>query len=455
MFKQIIRTLILIALLSDFALAKDTSFLSPQKYTLGNGITVILQEEHSHPITTIQIYLKGGSINETNRNNGISHVTEHLFFRHYDTNTNASFKDSLEDLGGEFNGETTRDYTCYYVTLPSKNTKQALSLMADAYIHFNFSLKDLENEKKIVLNEYGIYKDNIMGSLVDKLNRLVFGGHPYSMPVIGTENNIKSFTANDINDYISKYYAPSNTTIIIVGDFNTYEIMDLIEELFKNFNSELKNNASQSFLPNTTGAEITEEKDIDNYYFIIGYKTPGIKNYNEIYAVDILTFLIGQGNNCLLINKTINRKKLAEEITASFTTTKDPGLFYITAICKPKAYNGLKKEISNIINDVRAGNFTNEDFERAKNFLIGTYTYTNETNEDKAKTLGFYDTLDDYKFACTYIENIKKMTKNDIIREANILFNAAPYFIAYKPVYIPEENPQKAKIPFPFNLFNW
>lgn len=455
MFRKVLHILAFIALLSGFVFAKDNNFINPQKYTLNNGVKVLLQEEHSHPITTIQIYLKAGSVNENNRNNGVSHVTEHLFFRHINTDTNIPLKIALEELGGSFNGETTKDYTCYYVTLPSKNTKKALDCMADAYLNFNFSLSDLENEKKIVLNEYGSYSDNIMGALIDKLNSMVFGSHPYSMSPIGTGNNIQGFKQSDIKDFVSKNYTPLNTTIIIVGDFNSYDVMDEVETLFKNFKDEQKNNGYQYISSNAYGQEIVEEKNIDNYYFALGYKTPGIKDAKEIYALDILTFLLGQGDNCLLINTLVSQKKLAEEISASFTTSKDPGLFCIAAISKPKKYSDLRKEIIKIINDVKTGNFTDEEFERARNLIIGTYTYTNETNEDKAKTMGFYDTLGGYEFACTYIENIKKTTKNDIIREANDLFKENAYAIVYKPIYIPEENPQKAKIPFPFSLFNW
>lgn len=454
MIKKLIITLILIAAAASHAYPDD--FLHPQKYVLDNGMTVLLQEEHFHPTTTIQIYAKGGSINENREISGLTHLAEHLFFRNKNTKNGLSFKAQLENWGANLNGETTPDYTLFYATLPSKNTYDALDLMADAYINYNISGQDVESEKKIVLNEYNIYKDNLMATMSDQLSKVAFPNHPYGQSAIGTEENIKSFTKQDILNYKAKFFTPSNTVLIIVGDIDIDETLQMCEALFKNFKGPVP--CARPVINNImpySNQEIIEEKDIDDYFLLLSYKTPGINKMKEIYALDLITFILGQGEDCVLRNTLIKQKKLAEDIFANFTTSKDPGIFSIMAICKPDKGNSVKKELLAAINKLKSGGLTDEEFSRGKNFLIANYTFGLETNEDKAKALGFYEVLDSSKIACTYIDNIKKITKQDVVRQANITFNTSHYFLVYKPKHLPEEKNEKTKPPFPFNMFNW
>ncbi|MFH1454399.1 MAG: pitrilysin family protein [Armatimonadota bacterium] len=451
---------LLITIISVFLIksgyALENNFLHPARYVMENGINVLIQEEHHHPITSIQICVRTGSRNENSQTNGISHLCEHLFFRHTNPMTSAPFKASLERLGAEFNAETSKDYTCYYVNLPSKNTAQALRLMADAYINYSFSQEDFENEKKIVLNEYGLNKDNPMAKLIAKLDDVAFPNHPYRYQIIGTEHGIKDFSLNDAVNYKERNYTPSNTSIIVVGDVNTYDVMENIKTFFGSFKGPGQEDipASESIIP-YTNQEIVEEADVTKYYILLGYKTPGIKNIEDIYAIDIITFLAGQGKSSMLHDVLTKDNKLAEEVFASFVTPKDPGLFYIAAICKHDKYEEAKKGIFEVIENLKNGNFSDKEFERARNLLISTYVFGAETNLDKAKTLGFYEAIDSYKIACGYIDGINSTTKADVVKEANKLFGNSYYLLVFKPKYIPKEDDGKTKPPFPFNIFNW
>ena len=213
-------------------------------YKLDNGQTVVIKEVKNNPIVTIDTWIKTGSINENDKNNGVSHFLEHLFFKGTTNHAPGEFDKILETKGAITNAATSKDFTHYYITIPSKDFDLALEMHSDMLLHPLIPRKELEKERKVVIEE--IMKDaNSPNTLVyDNLINMLYTNHPYKRKVIGKADIIKNIQREQILDYYNTYYNPSNMITIIVGDVDSASV---IEKVKQNFTSEYKKPIKNSF----------------------------------------------------------------------------------------------------------------------------------------------------------------------------------------------------------------
>ena len=206
-------------------------------YKLENGQTVVIQEVKSNPIVTIDTWIKTGSINEDDQNNGVSHFLEHLFFKGSTNHAPGEFDKILETKGAITNAATSKDFTHYYVTIPSKDFDLALEMHSDMLLHPLVPRKELEKERKVVIEE--IMKDaNSPNTLVfDNLVNMLYTNHPYKRKVIGKADIISTIHRDEIMNYYNRFYNPSNMVTVIVGDVDTNSA---IEKVKSDFNSDYK-----------------------------------------------------------------------------------------------------------------------------------------------------------------------------------------------------------------------
>ena len=206
-------------------------------YKLDNGQTVVIKEVKTNPIVTIDTWIKTGSINENDQNNGVSHFLEHLFFKGSKNHAPGEFDKIHETKGAITNAATSKDFTHYYITIPSKDFDLALEMHADMLLHPLIPRKELEKERKVVIEE--IMKDaNSPNTLVyDNLIKMLYKNHPYKRKVIGTSDIISTIHRDQILDYYNKYYNPSNMVTIIVGDVDS---ASALEKVKYDFNAEYR-----------------------------------------------------------------------------------------------------------------------------------------------------------------------------------------------------------------------
>ena len=213
-------------------------------HKLDNGQTVIVQEEHSNPIVTIDTWVKTGSIDEDDNNSGVSHFLEHLFFKGTKAHPAGEFDKLLESKGAVINAATSKDYTHYYILLPSKFFDMALELHADMLLNPQIPRKELEKERKVVLEEIAKNENEPDRQLYENLNSLMYTSHPYKRKVIGNSKVIETIRREEILDYYNTHYAPSNMVTVIVGDVDTKQVL---EKIGSNFVSEPRKIVKNSF----------------------------------------------------------------------------------------------------------------------------------------------------------------------------------------------------------------
>ena len=203
-------------------------FAKVNEHKLPSGLKILTSVNNLSETSSVNVWVKTGSANETADNSGISHFLEHMFFRGTDKRGGLEFKSAIERLGGSSNAETSKDYTRYYINVPAENTKEALMLLVETLKHASFTKDDTETERKVILEEYRMNKNNLSNTLYDKIFEFAYPNHPYARSVIGTEKNIKKFTIGDLKNYRREFYSPSNLTFIINGSFDEKDIVKYI-----------------------------------------------------------------------------------------------------------------------------------------------------------------------------------------------------------------------------------
>ena len=388
-------------------------------YKLDNGQTVVIKEVKTNPIVTIDTWIKTGSINENDQNNGVSHFLEHLFFKGTTNHAPGEFDKILETKGAVTNAATSKDFTHYYITIPSKDFDLAMEMHSDMLLHPLIPRKELEKERKVVIEE--IMKDaNSPNTLVyDNLVNMLYTQHPYKRKVIGKADIISTIHRDQILDYYNKFYAPSNMVTVIVGDVDSAKALEKVKQ---DFNSEYKKPVKNSFPKEkilTSQAKNIAYSDTQTGYMLIGFRGTDVDD-KDSYALDVLATILGDGRSSVFYQTIKEQKQLATSISASNTGFKDDGIFYVSATFLPDKCSKLEQTIFDEIKNIQKNGVTQEQLRLAKNIIERDTYYARESISNIAGEIGYtYVTTDDIKYYDTYIDNIKNVTADDVKKAAN------------------------------------
>ena len=388
-------------------------------YKLENGQTVVIQEVKTNPIVTVDTWIKTGSVNETDENNGVSHFLEHLFFKGSTNHAPGEFDKILETKGAITNAATSKDFTHYYITIPSKDIDLALNMHADMLLHPLIPRKELEKERKVVIEE--IMKDaNSPNSIVyENFVKLLYSTHPYKRKVIGTSDIISTIHRDKILEYYNEYYNPSNMITVIIGDVNSKSVLEKVK---KEFNSTYKKPVKKVFPKEkqlTSQVKNVQYLDTQSGYMLIGFRGVNIDD-KDSYALDVLATILGDGRSSVFYRNIKENKQLANTIGASNSGFRDDGIFYVSATFEPEKCKALQDAIFNEISNIQKNGVTQEQLNLAKNVIERDTYYARESVSNIAGEIGYtFVTTDDIKYYENYIDNIKKVTANDVKHAAN------------------------------------
>ena len=395
-----------------------SAFAGENVYSLDNGQTVIIKEVKTNPIVTVDTWIKTGSINETDKNNGVAHFLEHLFFKGSKNHAPGEFDRLLETKGAITNAATSKDFTHYYITIPSKYFDEALELHADMLLNPLLPRKELEMERKVVLEEISKDENSPNSVVYDNLVSMLYSTHPYKRKVIGTKDIIGTIPRDDIMDFYNRWYYPSNMVTVIVGDVNTDEVLTKIKQ---NFNKEAVKAPKVSYIkekPLTSQARKTEYLPAQSGYMLIGFRGVPLSD-KDSYALDVLATILGDGRSSVFYQNIKDKKQLAFSISASNAGFRDDGIFYIQASFTPEKLNKLEASIFEELENIQKNGITAEQVQLAKNIIERDTYYQRESISNIAQEIGYVmTTTNDIKIYDDYVANIKKVTPIEVKRAA-------------------------------------
>ncbi len=411
-----------------FALENDTLY-----QVLPSGQKVIIKEIHDNNIVKIDTWINTGSINEDESTTGISHFLEHLFFKGTQKYPTGAFDKILDSKGATVNAATSKDYTHYYIEIPSADFDLALELHADMLLNPMIPRKELERERPVVIEEISKTKDSPSNRLFDNLYTLLYekSNHPYKRTVIGKKEIIQNVTREEILDYHKKFYTPDAFTTVIVGDVSSQDALKKTADAF----SRSKTTQTKVKYPKVKPLEGIEEKydtmDINKSYLMMGFLAPSLKQDSQTYPLDVLSTILTSGKSSILNQKLKEEKELVLSVSSGNYSQKDSGIFYISATFDPEKEKEVIEEIIKEIKNIQQGNIPESLIAKAKNQIKTDTYYSRESISNIAEELGYSYTLSDNgNYYDNYLKNIDKVSKQDIINSAKKFLPADKYALS-------------------------
>ncbi len=402
-------------------------------YEQDNGHKIVLAHKEGDMIN-ISSWVKTGSINENNDNNGISHFLEHLMFKGTHKHKAGEFDKILESKGAIVNAATWKDYTFYYVTLPKgdsdENFNTAIELHADMMTDpvipdyemgapFDINNKNVtdKRERHVVIEEIRMRKDQPWTKVYNATNNAMYTSHPYKRDVIGTPEIISQISQEEIMNYYRTFYSPKNVTTIIVGDFDSEKVLNkIINEFHWGERPEPPETNFQPDKPTSETIYVENSANINSSFMMLGFLGPIAKDIKNVIALEMLAIILGEGTSSRLYQNLIENQEeqIFNIIEAEHYTFRDGCNFFVQAnfnpLSKEKAIELVKKEMEKI-----KENITERELNKAKKKVKSRFAGEVETVSDIGETIGYYMTVcDDLSLAEDYIPICEKITTEDL-----------------------------------------
>lgn len=422
------RTHFAIAFILTFMLA-GLSWASPAepfKTRLDNGLTVIIEEEHAAPVVSVQMWVRVGGADETDKEAGISHVFEHMLFKGTEKRKVGQIANMIESVGGDINAYTSFDNTVYYTTVPSRHFATGLDIISDAIQHSSFDPDELKKELEVVLEEIRMNDDSPSRNIYKNLLATSYTAHPYKRPVIGFKETVNTFTREQILKFFKKWYIPNNMTLVIVGDVNKDAALKAVKESFKDFKKAPDPHKKRPVEPAQEGFRtklITQP--VKEARFGMGFHIPDAKS-GDTYAIDVMSVILGGGHSSRLYKKLKIEQALVHDISSYPMSLKDPGIFLITGSLESKNADKAVYAALREITRLRTEGPSHDELEKAKINLESDFVYQRETMQGIADKLGYFETMfKDLDYEKKYLEGIRKVTTDDIKKTIGKYLNAS------------------------------
>lgn len=389
------------------------------RYTMSNGMRVVLREQHFAPVIAQQVWVNIGGADEIGAEAGIAHVHEHMLFKGTEKRGVGEIAASVESAGGRINAWTSWDQTVYHIVIASRFANEGVDILADAVRHSSFDPGELDKELGVVLEEYKRSRDSASSRLFQGLFGQAFTHHPYKRPVIGTEESIKGLTRDMILDFYARYYTPINMTFVAVGDFNTSEMMAELDRRFGDFPDRPLDKPLRPSEPRQAETRFaTDSMDINEGNLAIGFHIPEATHPDTV-VLDVLAHVLGEGESSRLYRRMVVNEQVATSAGAFAYTPRDPGMMIVTATFEPDKEAESAKAALEELAAVRDMPVTAAELARARANLRSDFVYRSQTVQGQAGELGqFAVVYNDLKYDQTYMDALDRVTVADLQRVA-------------------------------------
>jgi zinc protease len=398
-----------------------------EEFTLKNGLSVLIDEDNSTPLVTVNILYKVGSKNESESKTGFAHLFEHFMFE--GSKNILHFDSELQKAGGDNNAFTSSDLTNYYESLPAVNIETALWLESDRMLELDFNQDSLNTQISVVSEEFKQnYLNRPYGDVWHLLMDMCYKVHPYKWPTIGKElAHIEAFTLQETKEFFYKYYRPNNAIISIVGGVHAQEVLPLIEKWFGDIPSGPTLEPFNIKEPKQEKARFLEvERDVPNSIIYKAYHCCS-RIHSDYYATDIISELLGTGDSSRLNETLVDKLDICTEVDCYISGTDDENLLVVEA--KPNDGVSLEdtdKAIQKVLHDFCHQTLKERELEKVINKAVNYLAFTNENHNNKAFNLAFFksiDRLDLYdneqsEYRAVSAEQIMQVSK-EILQESN------------------------------------
>ena len=400
---------------------------SVQEFVLDNGLKILLAEDHKSPSVTFQIWYRVGGRNEKDGKSGLAHFLEHMMFKGTPTTGPEEYSRIIAKNGGRSNAFTSNDMTVYFATMSREKIGIEIDLEADRMANALLGETYFEPEKKVIQEERRLRtEDNPAAALSEVASAVAFVIHPYRRPVVGWMEDIQNLTRQDLADFYKLYYAPNNAVIVIVGDFSIQEILPKVKAAFEKIPRGAPPPVVDVVEPEQRGERrVTLKKEAELASLLMFYQAPNLKSTDN-FALDLLAVVLAGGRSSRLHHELVYQKRLVRGVDADYSSVSvDPMGFSISAQLLPGVQPAaVEHEIDGMLVKVKAELISERELQKAKNQIEAAFVFAQDSIFGQAMKIGYYEIAGGWRQMDSYLDGIRKVTREDIRRVARQYLNA-------------------------------
>ena len=402
-----------------FAQARKINF---EKYTLPNGLKVILHQDNTAPVAAVTVLYHVGSKNEDTARTGFAHFFEHLLFEGSENIKRGEFMKYVNDAGGSLNANTSQDRTFYYELLPSNQIKMGLWLESERMLHAKIEDIGVSTQREVVKEEKRLRVDNQpYASFFTEMLKRAHKDNAYRWAPIGSMEHLNAAKLGEFIDFYKTFYVPNNAVLSIAGDFNIADTKKWIEEYFAPIPRGTKAIPRPVFQNTMLNGEVRDvvEDNIQLPGVFQGYRAPK-QGSDEYYAFNMLATVLSGGRSSRMTKSIVEDKQLAVQAAALPVFSESAGLFVTYAIANMGVkVDSLEMAMDAEINKIKTVLVSEREFQKVKNQIQSQFVSANSSMAGIAESLANYEVyFGDANLINTEIDRYQKVTREDMMNVA-------------------------------------
>jgi len=434
---------------AQVALEPVTSVEGITEYRLDNGLRVLLFPDPSKPQITVNITYMVGSRHEGYGETGMAHLLEHMLFK--GTPTHRDIMQELTERGAQPNGTTWYDRTNYFEIFPASgdNLEWALDLEADRMVNSFVAKSDLDSEMTVVRNEMESGENSPLGILIDRVMSTAYLWHNYGKSTIGARSDVEDVPIERLQAFYRKYYQPDNAVLVIAGNFDGDQALDLVEEKFGAIPR--PDREGDDILYPTYTVEPTQDGERtvslrrvgDVQYLAEMYHVPP-GSHPDYAPIDILTFVLGDSPSGRLY-KALVETQMATSAAADAMQLREAGPLLLYAIVDAdKDLMEIRRVMDETVEGLRINPVTDEEVARAKAARLNDINRSLNSSAGIALQLSEWASMGDWRLFFLHRDRIEAVTAADVNRVATAYLKPDNRTVGF---FYPTDNPDRAEIP--------
>ena len=398
---------------------------------LANGLEVIVLEDRSIPLVSLELAVKNGSYTEPPELNGLSHLYEHMFFKaNKAVLERAAYLETLDQLGVLSNASTREEIVNYYTHTTSPNLRVAMVAMRDSALYPLFNERQFEQERQAVLGELDRHESNPYGFLGLELNQRLFYKYPSRKNPGGNRETVTAATTETMRLIQSRYYIPNNAALIVTGDARPEEVFKLTQELFgewKKGDDPFVKYPMVEHPPLPKSEGVVMKQPVNNVILNIGWHGPSIgKDNASTYAADVFSFILRQPDS--RFQRALVDTGLVTAVDLNYYTQRNVGPIQVLAQTTPdKARAAVRAIYKEVASFNEPNYFTDEQLEAAKGLLEADDLYSREKLTDYTHVIGFWWASTGLDYFRGYLGNLRRTSRADINRYVTTYIQGKPH----------------------------
>ncbi|HRE48353.1 MAG TPA: pitrilysin family protein [Aggregatilineales bacterium] len=372
-----------------------------QKIILSNGLTVLLKPMHTAPVISFWVLYRIGSRNEPTGLTGVSHWVEHMLFKGTEQFPAGYLDAAIDREGGEWNAQTSYDYTAYYETMPAERIDLALRAEADRMVNATFHPEDVESERTVILSERRGSENSHWFWLTEDVHGAMFRVHGYRHKIIGDTHDLLTMTRDDLYNHYRRHYTPANAIIGIAGDFESEAMAARIRELYEGLpGGERPSLFARPEPPQQGERRLRVERPGPTHALMIAYRAPAVTDPDWLHLLMLDAILDGAsipgggsaGGRTARLYQALVKTEIAVSVGTGLNETHDPYMYSFSATAREgRTLEEVETAIYGVIDGALRGELTQAELDRARKQIRALLAYNKESITNQAFKMAYFE----------------------------------------------------------------